>query len=477
MTPDGDDVPGTGNAAYHAQLPKWRLVDDVLEGTEAIRVGGELYTPRARGEEDDRYKERLKQSRFYNMYRRALAGMVGRVFRRPPQIAEDGAAEFDDYKEDIDGQGTHLSVFARRLFRSAVHHGHAGILIEGPKMPDIGRRPTAADVTRYGLRPYWVMIRAPQIFDFDTQTVNGRERLRLLVIRETTRVRVARFREVPVERFRVLEMRGSVPTWEIWEKRDKDKVLVDGGQYLGATELPFVPCYADEPEGTLLSRPTLYDMAEVNLDHYATQTRHTYHESVASAPIPVIREEGPIEEEIPISVTNGIRLHTSIGDARWMETSGASLQQTRQTMYDLEQRAALLGLLMMVRRTNQAETAEAKRIDAVEGESILAVAARGLQDCLEQAAVMTAQMRGATAPSVRINLNFDGLTLTPDQFRLYMEMWEKGALSIDALWDVGEEGGLLPEGFDREAERRRLMESALAIAPSDPSPADDEDTP
>src|SRR5688572_9614057 len=95
------ESPGTPNAVYAAQLDKWTLVDDVLEGTVAIRKRGELYTPRAKGEELDRYNARLKQSRFYNIYRRALNGLVGRVFRRPPQIAADETSRLKEYAEDI----------------------------------------------------------------------------------------------------------------------------------------------------------------------------------------------------------------------------------------------------------------------------------------------------------------------------------------------------------------------------------------
>lgn len=470
------DTPGTPNAAYREQEAAWKLVDDVLEGTKAIRLGGERYTPRAIGEEEERYEKRLQQSRFYNLYRHVLDGLVGRVFRRPPVIAADGSPTLRAHAEDITGTGVHLSVFARRLFRWSVHHGHDAILIEAPREQRLGRRATIADVRRLGIRPYWVLVKAPQILDFAVTYEGGLEVIQSVTLKEAGTEREGRFGEKPYVQYRVLEMRGGTPTFEVWREEKGGTVLRPdlSGEYQGIDQIPLVPCYAGEPLGAFRSFPTLYDVAEANLDHYAVQTRHSYNESVASNPIPVIKNDGPITDPIPISVEHGIRLSAN-GDAYWMEHSGGALTQTRESMRDLEQRIGILGMLATVaRRTNQAETAEAKRIDAMEGEARIAAWARGLQDALEQGCVLHARMIGEEAPSVTINLDFDGLTMTPDQFRATVEGWERGAYTIETLWAMLAQGGVLPEGFNPEKEGRALTET-LPTIPDDEEDASEDD--
>ena len=130
--PATTDTPNQKNLVYQAQEHAWEMVDDVLQGTVAVRKKGEVYTPRAQGESMEKYERRLKRSRFYNIYRRTLGGMTGRVFRTPPKLAKDAPKELLEHAENIDGKGTHVSIFARRLFRKGLHHGHAAILIDTP---------------------------------------------------------------------------------------------------------------------------------------------------------------------------------------------------------------------------------------------------------------------------------------------------------------------------------------------------------
>ncbi len=475
MTPLETDLPGTPCAAYEAQRAKWRLVDDVLEGTEAIRKGGETYTPRAIGEEQERYEKRLAQSRFYNLYRHMLDGIVGRVFRRPPRVDTSRTPIFAEHVEDITGTGVHLAVFLRRLFRIGVHHGHAAVLIDAPRYPNIGnRRLTKADVTRYNLRPYWLPIRATQIIDWQDETVNGKQIAVYAQIYETGTERAGRFGEQAYEQWRVLDARDGVPRWEIWRDDGKRRRVVEDGQFVGTDRIPLIPLHVSDPSGLFVTRPALYDVAEQNLDHYTVQTRHVYNQSVASNPIPVILdpERLPDAPPIVISVESGIQLTSQGGNAFWMEHSGSALASTQQTMEEIERRIAVLGLSLMQRRTNQSETAEAKRIESAEAESRVSAWARGLQDTAEELSKLHCAMIGEPEPDVGISLDFDGLTLTDEQIRVRLEMLERGAISRDTLWDMLEEGGALPENFDRAEEEERIARTTLP-----PVDEDDDDDP
>jgi hypothetical protein len=456
------DTPAVTNAAYDAQRPDWIVVDDVYSGTKAIQKKKDTYTPRAQGESDPRYERRLNRSRFYNVYRRTITGLVGRVFRRPPKLASDTTSpQIEAHVENIDGQGTHLAVFARRVFTHAVHHGHAAILIDAPRDPNLGRKPRLKEISDLGLRPYWVPVKADQIVNFATDVIRGVTVLTQVSIRECRMVADGRFGESEDVTYRVFTLTNDGVTWELWSESAGKLSMEDSGIVKGTKTIPVIPIYAVDPLGWFHSRPTLLDLAETNLDHYAIQSDHRYSLHVASIPIPVIKNDGPINEPIPISVEDGIRLGVN-GDAYFLEHKGTALGQTRQEMQDLEERMALLGMATLSRRTNQAETAEAKRIDAMEQESTLAVAARSLQDALEQGLHIHAEMIGEEAPSITVNFDFDGLTMTPEQFRAHLEAWQSGAYTLETFWTMMEQGGLLPEDFDRETETQALAEQAMA---------------
>lgn len=455
------DTPDYLSIAHQVQQPYWRTVDDVLEGTTAIRKRGETYTAKAQGESDERFKRRLERSRYYNLYKRVLDSLVGRVYRKPPKLAIDGSEVLSADVEDIDGLGTHLSVFGRRLFRKSIHHGHAAILVDAPPDPNLGRRPSVADAQRLGLRPYWVPIHAPQILSAVSGPGIGAAVLQQVAIRDDRVVPDGRFGERLSKGFRVWYLDAQGVVWEKWEVPEKGEnpVRVDDGLISGLRVIPVVPDYASDPLGWFHTRPMLYDVAEANLDHYAIQSDHRYSLHVASIPIPVIKEtQQPGEEktEIPISVENGIRLYSEHGEAYFMEHQGKALNQTRDEMRDLEDRCLYLGLQTTVRRTRSAETAEAKRIDAMEQDSVLAVAARGHQDALEQALKVHAVLRGEPEPSITMSFDYDGMSMGADMFARTVDAFTAGLLRRETVWQMMEQGGILPEDFDHQAEALAL---------------------
>lgn len=472
------DTPDFKSAAYIEQRPYWDMVEDVLTGTPAIRRAGELYTPRAKAESEERYKARLNRSRFFNIYARVLDSLVGRVYRKPPKLANDAGAGILQDVENIDGRGTHLAVLGRRLFRQSIHQGFSAILIDTPQV-QLDRRPTLADATRLGLRPYWVPIKASQIWNHRPTVVNGREVLSQVTIYEEPTEPVGRFGETTAEQWRVFSLDGSDVVWEVWRRNQKGTPEIQrGGVFQGLGILPVVPGYSTEPLGWFHARPMLYEVAEQNLDHYAVQSDHRYSLHVSSTPVPVLKDEPLIGEDgtpTPLSVEDGIRLYSAHGDAFFMEHKGSALGETRLELQELEDRCLYLGLQTTVRRTRAAETAEAKRMDGIEQDSVIAVAARGHQDALEQALTIHARLRGEESASVTMSYDYDGLSMTPEMYRAVVESWGSGIISRETAWQMLEAGGVLPEDFDRELERRRLEQEAMEIRPDNNGGAGDGD--
>jgi len=128
---------------------------------------------------------------------------------------------------------------------------------------------------------------------------------------------------------------------------------------------------------------------------------------------------------------------------------------------DLRSDMASLGLAMLAPDKRQAETATAKRIDRTQTDSVLATAARSLQDGIERALMFHAEFLGLDAEeggSITVNREFAETTMDPATLRAYTELVAGGSLSIETLWTIMAEGGQLPDDFDADVERHRITQ-------------------
>lgn len=474
----GADDPAHTSAAYNRQRDKWDVVDDVEGGTEALRAKGEEYLARAPGESDESYDRRLKRSHFYNYYRRTLTALVGRVMRKPPKLSDKADPILLEHAENINGEGEHHVVFARRFLRMGMHYGFGGILVDAPPPLEakIGRKPTRADEKRAGQRPHWKRYSAREIISFRPVVVDGVKRLGQLVLHESRESEVGAYGITVVDRFIVLNRNtdGTGPRFTIWERmedvtpttpKQKTKAryrAVSSGQYRNTIDIPFARYHASDPKGWFESDPALIDLAELNLDHYNVTSDHRHSLHVASIPIAIFKGRDKTKQVQAWGVEHGIDIDGEGADAFYLEHEGKALEQTRQELLDIENRMGFVALSMMARRTNQAETAEAKRIDGMEQGSALEVMARGLQDTLEEAWGFHAAMIGLPAPDVKVNIDFDGLSMSPEQIAQARESWLAGAYSLDTFLDILEAGGALPEEFDREVDGEKLADEMAA---------------
>jgi hypothetical protein len=154
------------------------------------------------------------------------------------------------------------------------------------------------------------------------------------------------------------------------------------------------------------------------------------------------------------------------GYFKYAETTGAALGATAEQIKQFETQMAREGMSMLQHETRAAETAEAKRIDKSEQDAALAVAARSLQDAYEQALSFHAQMRGLgdSGGSVTVNRDFEKLTLDAQQVDAYAKLVASNAMSLDTLWKILADGGVLPDDFDAELERTQLEGEVMAIS-------------
>lgn len=462
--------PATPGKAHERQKEAVEIVRDVYEGTLRMREKGAKYLPRFPKETTGDYERRRKKAVLYNATRRTVEGLTGMVFRKDPQLSEDVPSEIEEHTDNIDLAGRSLDVFARDFFEASLLDGHAHIFVDYQRTDDSEIR-TLADEQQMGVRPYWVMLEKQDVLSWRTRSVNGRPVLTQLVWRETIVRPDGEFGEEEVTRYRVYqrvaaedegtgEVRAAVE-WQIWEEKEDGEVVPVESGLMDIPVIPLATGYTNRT-GFLESDPPLLDLALENVRHYQARSDRAHVLHFASVPIPFF--SGVEMDELKWGPNHAISTENEQAAAQILEPSGNGLEEGRLELQDIEQRMAALGLAMLQRDTRAAETAEARRIEKSETDSSLSAAARGLEGALEEALSYHAlwmDREDADGGSASVNRDFESQMLDPQMVTTLSGLVGRGQLSVETMWDILERGEILPDDFDPDMERDRLMGTAV----------------
>lgn len=481
VTAGDNDSPANPHPAYHRMKGRWKKCRDLMIGTDAI-LADASYLPRYERESDNRYEIRRTIAAVYDGFKRTVIACSGMLLQKPPTLGDDMPKDIVELAENIDNAGAHLDVFTEQLTTDAMVTGLAGILVEYPRV----ERPEAVDADsekRLGLRPYWVMVRAEDIFAPLFERANGAKRLRQLVLRETTERMVGRFGVESVSQYWVYRREPFGVTAELWEEPTGGGSPESKGPpavLRGVSSIPFAPLLTGQRLGPMETAPPLYGLAELNLEHHRTKASRLALQE--SACVPTLKRIGYVPRPDPNDPTKLIWDPVLIGssnvvevpiidgvpgDVSWFSPDVSVLDPSERTLQDIKADMGAVGLSFLAPDKRAAETAEAKRIDSAAQNASLRTVGQAVRDCLETAFQFTAQYMGKPAlasGSVTIHTDFEESVMDSTMVTALGSLAERGKLSLDTLLLLLEKGGVLPEGFDREEEQRRiLMEGGPAL--------------
>lgn len=480
---------------WEAQLEYIRLPRDLMGGTAAMRRARERYLPRKVEEGDEEYTSRLKQSFLLNEFKRTVVFSSGQVFQKQVRYQEQSRGEngetarapydeafFAAFQENVDTQGTNLSMFAEKVFTSGVVDGVCFNLTEYPSInqktengvtlyqADGGEwRPRTAMVDlENGWNPYWVIIRADQVLDAWLDTVNGRSVLRAFRYVESVMREDENGNRVLVERVRAI----FPDHWELWEsEQGSGYVQVASGE----NSLGFVPVtwfMPGEQRGGLSAQSALDDLAWMNLDHWQAYSAHKELMQYGRSPVWFGRNLG-VDDDVPLVVGSG-RFITSENDGADLVCRGvdaSSIEKSFQDLQRIEERMSLYGLQLISQATTGGITATQASIAAASADSSLGKWVQLLQDCMENALRNVAAWRGESdGPGLFVNSEF---RLPYDASAVQQESSQvrDGLSPLFVLYELKKKMGLVNEDMTFEKyialieEDRRRNETATGETP------------
>ncbi|UTC29600.1 portal protein [Brevundimonas phage vB_BpoS-Bambus] len=166
---------------YEYWRPEWSKIRDAIAGEREIKKKGAEYLRPMTGSDGAQYEEYLHRAVFYNMTNQTLAGMVGQVFRRPPQVrglprpgaviarGSDGEEIVVNAGQDIAPSlyrfakdGSSHSTFAKTIATEQLALGRFGVLVDAAKSTP-GAKPQA----------FAVGYAAENILDWQIEDVDG----------------------------------------------------------------------------------------------------------------------------------------------------------------------------------------------------------------------------------------------------------------------------------------------------------------
>ncbi len=465
--------PATTSLAYDEMVPKWRVIDTLLGGTEAMREAGELYCPKHREETDEGYRGRLMGSVLTNFVEQTLDTLAGKPFTDPVVVNDDVPEVIkEQILPDVDLQGNKLDVFCRKAFRIGMAKAFCHILVDmpAPAPTPAGTVRTLADDRREGVRPYWVLLQPEAVFFMRSEIEGGAEVLKHVRIVETY-TEMDGFSEVVKTRIKVLEP-GKVTQYVRNEKRSRNGKEVwdlDNTWQTGLDYIPLVTFYADR-DGLMCGKPPLLDLAWLNIAHWQSTADQRHVLTVAR--FPILACSGATKDDSdPVVVGPNKVLYNEDPNGKfyYIEHTGAAIEAGRKDLQDLEAACQAYGAEFLKQQPGD-QTATGRALDSAESSTDLASIAGIFEDAIAQVLDMTAdwlKIAGGVGGTVVVTKDFDLEAQEAAGMTAVQAARASRDISREAYLKALMDRGYLPEDFDPEKDGELLLQeqdTALARA-------------
>lgn len=454
--------PSTTSFAWDEMAPRWTKIESLLGGTEAMRDAGDLFLPQHEEESDPAYSERLSANVLFNMTELVLDSWVGRPFSDPVQLSEDMPEEIQAVTRDVNLQGDSIDVFARNWFRSGLSKAFSHVLVDMPRLEDLGRPRTRADDVRERVRPYWVMVRPENLIAAHATVVNSREVLTHIRIHEVLIDRQG-FAEVPVEQIRQIDAQpdGSEPAMvTIWRKRETGRLrkkmqwIQEDQFFLGINFIPLETFYSDR-QGLMRGKPVLTDLADLNIRHWQSMSDQIAILTVTR--FPILAVSGAVEDD-KIQIGPYKWLHVPDPNGKWyyVEHQGQAIEAGRKDILDLEERMAHYGA-QFLRKQKSHTTATARALDSAEATSPLQDVTNRFVASLNRAIQMTARWLNIEQPgSATVSTDFGPEDIISSDLEALLEARRLRDISRQRFLAELKRRGTLADNFNSEENDREL---------------------
>ena len=443
-------------------MPDWKVMAAVTNGTNYIRDLAEQYLPQEPREDDEAWRARIDRSVLSPYTSRLIETAAGAVLRKPIHI--EGDPYWSEVALDIDGIGSNINEYARRALVSSLTYGHSAILVDFPAATGAIN---LAEERAMGRRPYFVHVDAPQIWGWRKDDTN-----------RLTQIRIHDYEYRPLNEFgeeQVEVMRVIYPGRYDLYTLGQETVTFEESNGFSLDTIPVVPIYSNR-RGVLISQPGLLDIANLNITHYQRQSDLIHALHIAAMPTLVLEGYSQDSSEATIGVNYALGMEPG-HKAYYVQSDATSFDAQMAELQSLEGQMSTLGITKLFGQKFVAESAEAKRIDQAQSNSVLAIISQELESALNQAFKLAAQYVGMEPPVITIDRDFDYYRLIGQDVAVLAQLNESGKISDETLLKILQHGEILPEDVKVADELARIQQMEAPEAQEEEGAVPEELTP
>ena len=455
-TVGGADSPFTKTRAVLEMVKGWEIMKAVTNGTEYLRENSQAFLPLEPREDHEAYLSRVNRAVFSPYTQRLIRAATGLIMRKPITLIGDPYWT-DIFAKDVDGCGSDLDEYARRVLICSLTYGQSHILVDFPA-------PTGAlslaEERAQNRRPYWIEVDPMNIYGWRLDREVNYGSIVQVRIAEKAVVATGDFGERVFDQVRVIEpgkyriYRKSEPKKDLISVEDnsyagnfdlteneKDYELIESGDYsLG--EVPLVSVYAGKTD-TLTSKPPLLDIAYLNLAHFQRQADLIHSLHVASQPMLVM--EGWDDQTKDMDISVNYAMATQPGNKiYYVEPAASAFEAQTAEIQELQLQMATLGISTLSQQKFVAESADARRLDRVDTNSMLSMVSLELEQKLQKSFNLSAQYLGIEPPEVSISRDFDIDRLIGQDITALTSLFDQKVIDREEFREILVQGEVLP---------------------------------
>lgn len=467
--------------SYEENYPLWRTIRDCYAGEARIKAAGEMYLRKLSAHDDKMYESYLSRAYFYNAVRRTHIGLMGSLFRKPPEITVPTNYRLD--LSNITLEGESLLSLAKNLGSEVLMTGRYGLLADF--------REDRVD------RPYIAGYEAENIYWWRQTIHQGRKIVDRVILLEdevteneysTTAnriIRVLRLDPDPAKAGQLLYSQTVIrpDSGNVAATPAVEQINVSArGRVLRYIPFVFVNARNLLPE---CEAPPLYDIASINISHYQS-TAHLEHGRFYAG-MPTYVTSGDTDDVIP-GTDLGSPNPRTVGpsnvwelekDAKaWLlEFNGHGLVFLENAVDSKQlQMQSLGGRLISSTRRAAAMSDEAWELLETGDEATLLDVAQSCDEGLALAIAYAADIRGdvddVTKHEVVVEFNkqFVRSELTARELRALQSLAEGGHIPVDVMFYALREVNVVPIEYSLEDFKNLLKREDQIWKDPNPNP-------
>jgi len=458
------DSPFTRTRAVLDMMKGWEIMKAVTEGTEYLRENSEAFLPLEPREDYSAYMARVNRAVFSPFTQRLIRAATGLVLRKPITLTGDPYWT-EMFKADVDGCGSDLDEYARRILMCSLTYGQSHILVDYPAPSGAL---SLAEERQQNRRPYWIEVDPTNLLGWRLDRESNYGNLIQARIAEKAVLPDGAFGEKVYDQVRVIEP-GS---YRVFRKKDQIDAMydVDDNSYAGEFdtgttgedyklaesgsfslgEIPLVTVYAGKVEN-LVSKPPLLDIAYLNLAHFQRQADLIHSLHVASQPMLVM--EGYDDQTKDLAISVNYAMATQPGNKiYYVEPASSAFEAQSSEIKELQMQMATLGISTLSQQKFVAESADARRLDRVDTNSMLAMVSMELEQKLQKAFNFSAEYVGIEPPEVKISRDFDIERLIGQDITALTSLFDQQVIDREEFRDILVQGEVLPTANEVKSE-------------------------